>query len=125
MIKGQITNARKAEVVLRVRSAGSQWMEVHAQIDTGFSEYLSLPISVIGNLSMPKIGAQPMDLADGSSALSDLYLGYVLWDGTERIVPVQASSENVPALIGMAILHDHRATLDVKYQGPITIEHLP
>jgi predicted aspartyl protease len=61
-------------------------------------------------------------LADGSEVLLDVYDGIVLWDGAPRRIVVDAADAD--PLVGMALLHGHRLTVDVIDDGSVMIERL-
>jgi clan AA aspartic protease len=121
MISGMITASREALVRVRVR--GSQEIEVDAVLDTGFTEYLSLPPSLIALLALPYVTLDRVMLADGSIVRSRVYEARVVWEGQERIVSAHAT-QGTP-LIGMSLLYDHLLTMEVVDGGAVTIEPLP
>src|SRR6266540_2608769 len=103
MITGVVT--RDHEAVVRLRLRGIQEIEVDAVLDTGFTEYLTLPSSLIAALALPYVTLDRARLADGSIVDCHVYEGVVLWDGQERVVSVH-TAEGTP-LIGMSLLFDH------------------
>jgi clan AA aspartic protease len=123
MIHGAINADREAVVILPVRGSDMTWRDIAFIVDTGFSEYLSLPQNEIDALGLSYTDTQTFRQSDGSVTTCPVYIGIILWDGQERILFIQAS-EGDP-LLGMALLHDHRLIIDVRYQGNLTIEALP
>jgi len=121
VITGVSTTNREAIVRLRVR--GSQEIEVDAVLDTGFTEYLSLPPSLIATLGLPYVTLDRVMLADGSIIQSRVYEAAVLWDGRARLVSVH-TAQGAP-LIGVSLLYDHLLTVEVFDGGSVTIEPLP
>jgi clan AA aspartic protease len=117
VIVGVVTSRREAIVRLIVR--GPQDIPIDAVLDTGFTEYLTLPSLLIATLALPYVTTQQLRLADGSDLDSDVYEAVVLWDGQERTVSVHAA-EGTP-LIGMALLYDHLLTIEVRTSGDVTI----
>ena len=123
MIQGAINQDREAIVNLSVRGQPLTWQAFDFVLDTGFSEYLSLPMADITMLGLSFLEPQDFVQSDGSILPCDVYIGTVLWDGQEQIVPIQCSEGD--RLLGMALLHDHDVFLEVTYQGSITITARP
>jgi clan AA aspartic protease len=123
VMTGQVTADREAVVRLTVRGPGGIEREVDAVLDTGFTEYLSLPSSLIAALALPYQYAMPFVLADGSPVRVAVYDGAVVWDGQERVIPVHRTDSD--ALIGMSLLYGSRLLLDAVGGGPVTITPLP
>jgi clan AA aspartic protease len=121
MITGAVTPDREAIVRLRVR--GSQEVEVDAVLDTGFTEFLSLPPALIAALALPYVTLDRVMLADGSIVQCRVYEAEVDWEGRLRVVSVHAA-QGAP-LIGMSLLYDHLLTIEVVNGGALTIEPLP
>ena len=63
-----------------------------------------------------------MTLADGSIQMHDFYSVSVGWHGQQQTVLTYGAGDK--PLIGMRMLTDTRATLDVVEGGPVTIELL-
>ena len=123
MINGQVTPDREAVIRLTLRGPSGQEVEVDAVLDTGFTEYLSLPPAVVRTLQLPYRASTQFTLADGSIVSLDIFRVMVLWDGQSRVVPVLAAAGG--ALIGMALVYGSRVTLNVVDGGPVNIEALP
>ena len=63
------------------------------------------------------------ELADGTLLQFISYDSTVLWEGQHRLVTViEADAE---PLLGMELLLGSRVTLDVRDNGPVTIDALP
>ena len=65
MIRGTVSQARKAVITIRLRCPGGQELEVDAVIDTGFNRYLTLPASLVAQLGLRFVGTAHATLADG------------------------------------------------------------
>jgi clan AA aspartic protease len=122
MISGTVTPYRTMSIRLRVIGSQSQEQEVEAIIDTGFTDYLTLPRALIRTLALPTRGSQRARLADGSVVHLDLFRATVLWDGQTRAVLVHAAETD--PLVGMSLLYGSRFTAEVVDGGPVTIEAL-
>ena len=91
-------------------------------IDTGFTGYLSLPISIINSLGLPWYFRDIGTLGDGSEAIFDMYKANVIWDSKLKIIDV-AASEAEP-LIGMSLLHGFKVQIEAVSGGIVRIEDL-
>ena len=120
MITGRVTAEREAVVGLEVRAIGGRPETVQAVVDTGFTEFLALSHTTIARLGLPYRGNLPLTLADGTAAHFALYRAIVEWHGRPHPVSVVAIEHG--ALLGMALLHGSRLTLDVLDDGPLRIE---
>jgi clan AA aspartic protease len=83
---------------------------VDALIDTGFTGFLILALSVINNLDLQLYSREEGTLGDGSTCIFDVYSGLVIWDGELRQIDVNAA-ETTP-LVGMSLLYGYRMQLD-------------
>ncbi|MHB1421681.1 MAG: hypothetical protein ACYC3I_00515 [Gemmataceae bacterium] len=94
-----------------------------AAIDTGYTEWLTLPPNLVASLGLRwKTYARGI-FAEGSECLFDVYAGKVVWDGKERSIQIdEADSE---PLVGMALLSGYDLKMQVRPRGKITIKRLP
>jgi clan AA aspartic protease len=123
MITGVVTAYREAIVRLRLRATSGLEVEVEAVLDTGFTEYLSLPLATIQALNLPQISSEELILADGGRLQVAVYEGTVVWDGQDRTIYIHCL-EGSP-LLGMFLLFDHLLTMEVVNNGPLTIAPIP
>ncbi len=91
-----------------------------AVIDTGYSEYLTLPPTIVVELGLPFAGFMRASLADGSEVAFNLYAVTVQWDGQPRHVDAY-ESDSTP-LVGMALLRGHNLNVDVERGGRVAIQ---
>ena len=94
--------------------------EVDAVIDTGYSEYLMLPSTIVTELDLSLVSINQALLADGSEVSFDVYEVTVLWDGRPRQVDVYEA--NFTPLVGMALLAGHNLNIDVERGGRVAIQ---
>ena len=120
MMTGEINADREAELRLIVHNAAGRGTEIKAVIDTGFTDYLTLPPDLIASLNLPFWELTEFILADGNVVAFETYTATVIWDGAEKPVLVLAS-EGGP-LIGMSLLYGYRVIMDVVDGGIVTIE---
>ena len=88
-------------------------------IDTGFTWYLTLPLSDVAVLGLPYEGEMDVELADESFTKASIYTGTILWHGQARKVPVLATGER--PLLGLALLKDNNVNIDFVENGIVTI----
>ena len=122
MITGVVTASHEAIVRLELRGAGSVVI-TDAVIDTGFTDFFSLPLSLVTALGLAYLQTDKVFLADGSEVAVDQYEVTVIWDGQQRDV-IAHCLEGSP-LIGMSLLHDHLLTMEVVNGGPVSIDRIP
>ena len=119
MIVGHVTARREAVIPLPLMTALST-TTFDVIVDTGFTEFLTLPPTLIASLTLPALNATAMTLADGSVIAVDVYEASVLWDGHTRTVKVH-SADGDP-LVGMALLYGYRLIIDAVDSGQVIIE---
>jgi clan AA aspartic protease len=122
MITGGVTASREAIVRLELRGPRSA-VVTDAVIDTGFTDFLSLPLSLVTALGLAYLQTDKVFLADGSEIAVDQYEVTVIWDGQRRDV-IAHCLEGSP-LIGMSLLYDHLLTMEVVSGGPVSIDRIP
>ena len=120
MIIGEINADREAELRLIVHDAAGRGNEIKAVIDTGFTDYLTLPPALITSLRLTFWELTEFVLADGNVVAFETYTATVIWDGAEKSVLVLASDGG--SLIGMSLLYGYRVIMDVVDGGSVTIE---
>jgi clan AA aspartic protease len=123
MITGEVTADREAIIKLTMRGPTGVEAEIEAALDTGFTEYLTLPSTLINGLGLPYQYSLSLAQADGVSIWVRVYHVVVLWDGQERAVP--AHSIDSDPLVGMSLLYGSRLLLDAVDGGQVTIGPIP
>lgn len=96
---------------------------ITAVIDTGFTGFLSLPISIITEIELSWNYRDRATLGDGSEVLFDIYDAMVIWGGQYREIEINAA-ETEP-LLGMSMLRGYRLQVDTVQGGLVTIAQLP
>jgi predicted aspartyl protease len=120
MIIGQISADREAVIPLLFLDSEEQTTEEEAVLDTGFTDFLTLPLVLIATLRLTFRESVEFVLGDSSPVQFYTYVATVLWDGETKNILVLAS-EGGP-LVGMSMLYGYRVTLDVLDGGAVTIE---
>ena len=123
MMTGMITAHREAALPIIVRGLHGQEEHVEAVIDTGFNGFMVLPNLLVATLGLPYHTHTMATLADGTTVTLAIYKAPLVWHGYDRRVYV-LTAEGGP-LLGMALLHGNRGTLDVVDGGRVTVEALP
>ena len=106
-------------VPIVIVSADSSLQQFHVLLDTGFDGYLTLSASEVRRLGLENPTPEPVTLADGAQQDSNVYTATVIWLGERRLIRVHELGPR--PLVGMALLHGNRVTLDVIEGGPVTI----
>jgi clan AA aspartic protease len=112
------------EPIIQIRLFGNDGSaeEVVGAIDTGFSDYLTLPPTLIDDLELPFESSVEMTLADGQIVELSCYRAQINWDGVVRNIIV-AASECDP-LIGMSLLEGFDLRMRVRPGGDVIIERI-
>ena len=123
MIHGTVNADREAVLRLQVSGLSGQPQEIEAVVDTGFTGFLTLPLSAIAALGLTRISRGRAILANGSEEIFDIYEAQIDWDGQTRII--EADAAEVEPLIGMSMLYGYELRVRVIDGGSVTIEALP
>lgn len=122
MMQGIVDQNCEATIRLVVGNADAGRQVIDAVIDTGFTGFLTLPMSVLTNLNLWAYRREQGILGDGSTCIFDVYRGLVIWDGEFQQVDIN-ESETTP-LVGMSLLYGYRMQLDAIEGGTVTIQAL-
>jgi clan AA aspartic protease len=122
MMQGIVDQNCEATVHLVVGNADSQRQMIDAVIDTGFTGFLTLPFSVLGDLNLRAYRREEGILGDGSTCIFDVYRGLVIWDGEWRQIDIN-ESDTAP-LLGMSLLYGYRMQIDAVEGGMVIIQAL-
>ena len=95
---------------------------MEAQVDTGFSGELTLPISAIERLGLESSGFTTYRLGDNSLTPFDSYHATVRWAENERHITTLVS-EHFP-LIGVGLLWGNNLSVDFRHGGDVSITEL-
>ena len=95
---------------------------MEAQVDTGFSGELTLPISAIERLGLESSGFTTYRLGDNSQTPFDSYHAAVRWAGDVRHITTLVS-EHFP-LIGVGLLWGNNLSVDFRHGGDVSITEL-
>ncbi len=111
------------EITIASPSDSNAKLSFDAVVDTGFSEFLTIPSFVVPALNLAMIDVTNIILADGSIVEAPVVEASVLWHGDKWIDIDCAVMEGGP-LVGMSLLYGSRLTLDVIDGGSVSIAPL-
>ena len=123
MTSGWVTEDLKVKINVPVSVDGSAWSVLEAVIDTGFNGQLAFPEETILTLGLALGRSRRVTPAIGETRV--VASGYIQlrWNGIPR--PARVIQAGIEPLIGMALLQNHRITIDAIANGPVTITPLP
>jgi clan AA aspartic protease len=120
MMFGRVNDNCEAIIKIAVGRIGSPKIAVDAVIDTGFTSFLSLPLSIITDLGLPWHYRDFGTLGDGSEVVFELYKASVIWDGQNQMIDVVAS--DAEPLVGMSLLYGYDLCIRAAEGGNVTIK---
>jgi clan AA aspartic protease len=123
MIWGVVNLRHEAVVTLHVRGPTGTEVGIDAVVDTGSSASLTLPPATVAALGLVRQSGGSAILADGSSAMFDIFGAEVEWDGTWQAILVSAVG-NAP-LLGTGLLAGYELRVEVAPGGVVEINPLP
>ncbi|MDJ0799611.1 MAG: clan AA aspartic protease [Calothrix sp. MO_167.B12] len=121
MIYGRLVE-RKAIVPVIFRLPQQPDFSLDFVIDTGFNDYLTLPLQAVSAMNFPLYSTIPARLADGSETLLSVHLGTIVWDNVEKVVPVLASGYK--PLLGVAMMEGYHLEIDFADNGLVSLEKI-
>ena len=125
-VVGEVDGFLEANVTLSVHSENGSTESISFVIDTGYTAEMMLPQNVIERLNLPLADYDDVDvavtLADGSTAVSRLYVANVSWH--DRLLNVEVDNISPEPLIGMGLLRGSNLSVDAIPGGRVTITEL-
>lgn len=119
---GRVNRSREAILKLVIVGDENTKIAVDAVIDTGFNGDLILPLEIISALGLKIQGYQKAILGDGTTSQFQVYAVTVIWDGSRRLVEVNAAASG--ALIGMGLLEGYKLEVNTIPDGMVAITAL-
>lgn len=123
MIQGSVTKNRPT-VPLTFLLPGHPPFRISFVVDTGFSEFLTLPPQAVEAMELPYVGELQAWLADGTPRAVPVHRAQIRWHEGPREVLV-AVMENKMPLLGMALLRESRLVVDCYEMGIVEIAPIP
>lgn len=121
MILGRVLQYRST-IPLTICGPATQ-LTVDAVVDTGFTGFLTLPLTAVATLGLVPITYDTVILGDGSTVATPVHQAEVLWHGARQTVFALATGRE--PLVGMSLIYGSRLTLDGEDGGALTLEELP
>jgi len=123
MITGSVNTRREAIITVAVLDPAGHTWEIDAVVDSGFNGFLTLPGQTIEALGLPRFGSVRAILVDGREDLLPTYKASIMWDGTTRIIDVDAADSD--PLVGMGLLAGYELHIQVVPGGSVIINPMP
>ncbi|MFN6516047.1 MAG: clan AA aspartic protease [Nostoc sp. CreGUA01] len=121
MISGIVKNGYPTvDIIFRLQNQPDFTIEF--VIDTGFTEFLSLPLAAVTLLGFPFVYDIYANLADNSNVILPVHQATIIWNGEERVVNVLATGKR--PLLGTALLDEHEIVIQFTEDGLVTIDEL-
>ncbi|MDZ7959948.1 MAG: clan AA aspartic protease [Aulosira sp. DedQUE10] len=121
MISGIVKNGRATfNVIFRLPNQPD--FSIEFVIDTGFTNFLSLPPAAVTVLGLPFVYDMYVNLANNSNVILPVHQATIIWNGEEREVYVLATGR-LP-LLGTALIDEHELVIQFTEGGLVTIEEL-
>lgn len=119
---GRVSNGRLL-LPVTICLPGQPDLSIEFVVDTGFTEYLSLPKAAIAAMGFPLIHLRSASLADGSTVVLAVHQARIRWNGVERDIQVVATGQR--PLLGTSLLDAHEMTAQFKDGGTLIVNPLP
>ncbi len=121
MIVGEYDASAHEIVIEMTISDGNHSETIPAVVDTGFTGFLMLPVSLAGGFRFPPLDNRIVELGDGRQSTLDTCEVVIHWHNQDRAVRAFLASRP-QALIGMKLLRGSLVTLELIQGGSITVE---
>jgi clan AA aspartic protease len=118
MMRGQVNEHLEAIIQIEIYSENSL-VPISAIIDTGCTEYLTLPSTIAASIGLNARQTMQVSLADGRKTMLAMGRAVVRWNGNDQSITVLVA-ETAP-LIGMALLENFDLHVEVFDSGKVTI----
>jgi clan AA aspartic protease len=117
-VTGQVLERRPLLTIV-FRLEGMPNLGIEFVVDTGFTDYLTLPEEAIAAMRLPFSHRAYGTLADGKPIEFDVYAATVLWSDEECVVPVVATGKR--PLLGTSLLEQHELRIEFVERGKVSI----
>ena len=113
---------REPRLTIAISNGEGEAVPVEAVIDTGFTEFLSLPPSLIRTLGLERGQDMELSTAGGRVIKSPTYSATVDWHGSNRRIRVIALADR--PLIGMSLLWDSDIAITARENGRVSVSEI-
>jgi len=121
MMTGAVSG-RHALLPLTFRLRNQQELTIEFIVDTGYTDYLTLPADAVIAMGLRYLHDTPADLADDSTIQIAVYLATIVWNGMEMDVPALATGRR--PLLGTAMLEACELLIQFAEGGLVTVDRL-
>ena len=123
-IRGTVSRALEARVAVTVRGIGGYPDQtLDALVDTGYEDYLTLPVDIVAALNLPFVRDQQVQVVGGGLVMLAVHYAVIVFGGKEITCEVMAADN--PPLIGMALLAGYDLHIEVVAGGDVTLTPRP
>jgi clan AA aspartic protease len=123
MITGTVAPSLHPCVRFDVQAIDGSFRTVEAAVDTGFTDYVSLPEPTVALLGLRWLHQDQILIGNGIAFAFDVHAATIIWNGQPRVVRVMAGGP-LP-LVGTALLRGHDLRVRFEVGGPVEIEPIP
>ena len=120
-MNGNVTSLH-AMLPVTIMLANHREIEIDFVIDTGYTRFLTLPITIVETLELPFEYDLPANLADDSEVLVPVYTAAIRWDA--EVVKTRVLALGKRPLLGTAMLDQYELLCRFKEGGKVIIEKL-
>ena len=104
------------------RLPGQPDLTLEFVIDTGFTDFLTLPPAAVAAMRLPFVYQRQASLADDSVIGIAVHAATIMWNGAEQSVSVIATGRR--PLLGTAMLDDQELRAQFRESGLVSVEEL-
>jgi clan AA aspartic protease len=122
MITGIVSARREAVLPVVLYDVNGHAQSLNAIVDTGFDDWISLPSAMIVALGLSLSRSGSGVLADGSTAVFDIYEAKIDWDGHVRTVSIYEM--NSDPLVGMSLMYGYELFLPILDGATFTLRRI-
>ena len=120
MVEGVVNARLQAIITLPVIGPSGHTWNVVSVVDTGFSDFLTLPLVVVEELGLEFAYNLEAMLASGSMETLPVFATTIIWDGRTR--DVRAIASHGMSLIGMRMLENQDLHVEVVKGGRVVVQ---
>jgi clan AA aspartic protease len=119
MMIGRV-EALHALIPIPFRIPGQPGLSLEFVVDTGFTDFLTLPPAAVAAMGLPFLYDLPVNLANDSNDVVAVHAAIILWHGVEKVVRVFATGRR--PLLGTALLDGNEINMQFADNGLVTID---
>ncbi len=121
MMTGTVSE-RHALLPVTFRLPNQLDLTIEFVVDTGYTDYLTLPVAAVTAMGLRFLHRTSADLADNSIVDMNVHHATILWNGAEMDVPVLATGRR--PLLGTALLDACELVVQFADGGLATVDSL-